>query len=130
MITEQKKKFVSRMNELTELIPDTIKATHSLPDNIKGYLYTFLDPGELRISIDYTPQQYLNVRRALAKQWKFLYRNFNSLTGCYYIHLHHRELKVELTLELVFPAEFKEGANCKVVEVGHKTEVIYGLECK
>jgi hypothetical protein len=124
----EKERLIKRMNDLRELIPATIKAIKDLPDI--GDLYTTLDPGKLRVQLDYKPTEYLAFRRTIAKKWRYTERRFNELTGNYYVYLKHRDLEVELTLEIEFPTEFENGATCRLVEVGHKAEPIYRLECK
>lgn len=130
MIKDQKIKLITRMNELESLIPDTVEAVKSLPDNINGKLYTLLSPGELTINIQYLPEEYLSLRRELAKDWKYKTHWFNELTGSIYVGFQHKSLKVELDLELEIATEYQDGATCKLVEIGHKTEIVYGLECK
>lgn len=127
-MTEQKERLVRRMNNLQELIPATIEAANDLPDI--GHLYTALDPGELRIRLDYKPTEYLVLRRAIARKWKYTNHYFNKLNGNYYACFKHRNLEVELTLELEFPGEFENGATCRVIELGHEAKPIYGLECR
>jgi hypothetical protein len=129
MIKDQKIKLIARMNNLKKLIPDTIEAINSLPNDINGDMYIFLDPGVLRITIQYSPE-YLSIRRKLAKFWQYTKHEFNNRTGGIYVYFQHRFLEVELTLELEIAMEYQPGVACKLVEVDHKTEVIYGLECK
>lgn len=124
-----KQKLIDRMNKLKKLIPNTIKAIHELPEI--GYLYTSLDPGELQIQLIYNPNEYLSLRRMLAKRWKHIRHSFNDLTGNYYVYFRHRELEdIELHLELEIPTDFENGSSCRLVETGYRTAVVYGLECK
>jgi hypothetical protein len=128
-MNKQQKKLIKRMNKLKELIPATIEAIDDLPD--VGDLYTALDPGELRIALGYRLNKYLSLRRILAKKWQYRSHRFNELNGNYYVYFRHKKFdEIKLSLELEFPKEFENNAVCRVIEVGHKTEVIYGLECK
>jgi hypothetical protein len=127
---EQKEKLISRLKELDKLIPATMIATGHIPNDIEGDLYTTLNPGELRINMGYEPKKYIKARRMLSKWWKYKRHHFNELTGNYYVYLDHRNLKIELALELEMPSEYQDGVSCKLIEVGHRTEVIYGIECK
>jgi hypothetical protein len=127
----EKEKLIERMMSLKSLIPATIKAIDDLPDI--GRLYTILDPGELRIQLDYKPSDYLLARRMLAKKWTYKGHRFNEYTGNVYVEFAHKDKdldRIKLDLELEFSPEFENGASCRLVEIGHKTETIYGLECK
>jgi hypothetical protein len=130
MIKDQKIKLIARMNDLRKLIPDTIEAINSLPNGINGDMYIFLDPGVLRITIQYLPKEYLSTKRKLSEFWQYTKHEFNNRSGNVYVYFQHRFLEVELTLELEIAMEYQPGVACKLVEVDHKTEVIYGLECK
>ena len=118
------------MKRLTKLIPNTIQAIEDLPSVENGHLYTTLDPGELQIRFEYVPEIYLSIRRKMSKKWKYSDHRFNELTGNYYVYFYHREFGIELVFEMDISNEYQPGANCKLVEIGHKTQVIYGLECK
>lgn len=128
-MNKQKQELIERMEGLKKLIPATIGAINDLPD--VGNLYTVLNPGQLRIQVDCVPTEYLALRRTLAKKWKYIGHRFSELTGNYYVYFEHRNFeKVILALELEFPVEFENGASCRLVETGHKTTPLYGLECK
>lgn len=128
-MNSKKEELINRMNDLKKLIPNTIKAISDLP-NI-GRLYMTLNPGDLQININYKPDTYLKLRRTLAKKWKYESKHFNKYNGNYYVKFIHRNFeKIKLTLELELPGEFETGATCRLVEVGHTLQIIYGLECK
>jgi hypothetical protein len=125
----EKKELVERLKNLQSLIPDTIKAIEDLPEIEGAELYNFLPPGELRIAFLYNGN-YLKIRRLVSKRWQYVGHRFNKYTGHYYVYFHHRTLRVTLDFELEIPTEFQDGLSCRLVEVAHKTEIIYGLECK
>jgi hypothetical protein len=126
---KNQKELIKRMESLQVLIPDTIKAIEDLPEIKNCHLYTMLDPGRLQIRFPYD-ENYLRIRRLTAKCWRYISHGFNEYTGNWYVYFHHRTLQITLSFELDIPIEFQEGLSCRLVEVGHKTEVIYGLECK
>lgn len=125
-MSEQKKELISRFNRIQKLIPDTIQALSDLPDN--GDLFVNLDPGKLRVILDYDIPEYKKYRKEMGKSWLFQEQHFNELIGCYHVYFIHTTFKVKLTIDLQIS---KDNNSCKlVVDHYRQAEPVYRLECK
>lgn len=132
MIIGQREELIKEMERLQNLFPDTIKAINELPKfDFPCRLLLVTSPGELQLNIEYNLQNYIILRRALGKNYKFLGRWFHGRLGCHFIEFKHKSLEIRLDIKLQLQEEFIEGQSYKlVVDDYTKPEPIYKMECK
>lgn len=125
-VKEQKERLIERFRKIQELIPDTIKALELIPDD--GNMFVHLDPGELRVILDYDIPEYKIFRRALSKDsWSIKTKFFNELVGCYHVEFRHKTLRVNLMVDL----QLKLTGQCRLVKIGErKPDPIYKVVCE
>lgn len=125
---EHKERLIRRLGNMQDLIPDTIEAVKALPELEFLGLYTILDPGTLRLQMDYDIKRYKLLRRALGSDWQYQYKRFNDYTGAFYIKFNHKFSDVLLTIQLDLSTD---GQACKLVKVGEqKPDPIYKVVCE
>jgi len=127
-----RERLIERMKNLQNLIPNTMKAIEELPEfDFPCHLSNVLDPGELQIDIEYNLQNYVILRRALGKNYKWQGRWFHGQIGCHFIEFKHKSLDIRLDIKLQLQEEFIEGQSCRLVVDNYtKPEPIYKMECR
>ena len=96
MLTENKEKLTAHLNNYPAMVELTIQAMRDLPDDLPGYLYPSLNPGQLRIDVPWNTD-IREFRNHLGQAWKINNKPRLHGNGDVYRYYIHKETGVDLT---------------------------------